>query len=77
MNMYYEELYNDEIEKYYLMALMDLAAGSTEKELENAIKLYETLENYEACAGILKAINENKYYNYDYIRTKKNNKGRD
>ena len=59
------------------MALMDLASGSKKEELENAIKLYEALENYEACAGILKAINENKYYNYDYIRIKKNNKGRD
>lgn len=77
MNMYYEEPYNDEIEKYYLMALMDLAAGSTTEELENAIKLYETLEIYEACAGILKAINENKYYNYDNFRIKKNNKRRD
>ena len=68
---------NEEIEKYYLMALMDLAAGSGANELENAIKLYETLENYEACAGILKAINENKYYKYDNIRIKKYNKGRD
>ena len=68
---------NEEIEKYYLMALMDLASGSNEDELENAIKLYEALENYEACAGILKAINENKYYKYDYIRIKKYNKNRD
>ena len=59
------------------MALMDLAAGASQEELENAIKLYETLENYEACAGILKAINENKYYKYDHIRIKKYNKGRD
>jgi len=73
--MSYEELFSDEIEKYYLMALMDLAAGASEGELENAIKLYETLENYEACAGILKAINENKYY--DNIRIKKNNKKSD
>lgn len=75
MNMYYEEPFNDEIEKYYLMALMDLASGSTLEELERAIKLYETLENYEACAGILKAINENKYY--DYKRINKYNKRRD
>lgn len=75
MSMYYEEPFNDEIEKYYLMALMDLAAGSTIEELEKAIKLYEVLENYEACAGILKAINENKYY--DYTRTNKYNKRRD
>jgi hypothetical protein len=73
--MSYEERFSDEIERYYLMALMDLAAGASTEELENAIKLYETLENYEACAGILKALNENKYY--DNIRIKKNNKKSD
>jgi len=73
--MSYEELFSDQIERYYLMALMDLAAGASTEELENAIKLYETLENYEACAGILKALNENKYY--DNIRIKKNNKKSD
>ena len=52
----------EEIDSYYLMALIDLASGSTKDELERAIKLYEALENYEACAGILKAINEYKYY---------------
>ena len=54
------------------MALMDLASGASLDELERAIKLYEVLENYEACAGILKAINENKYY--DYRGFKRNNK---
>lgn len=73
--MSYEERFSDEIERYYLMALMDLAAGASTEELENAIKLYETLENYEACAGIVKALNENKYY--DNIRIKKNNKKSD
>ncbi len=66
---------DEQIEKYYLMALMDLASGASVDELERAIKLYEVLENYEACAGILKAINENKYY--DYGRIKKYNKRRD
>lgn len=66
---------DEQIEKYYLMALMDLASGASLDELERAIKLYEVLENYEACAGILKAINENKYY--DYGRIKKYNKRRD
>lgn len=66
---------DEQIDKYYLMALMDLASGASVDELERAIKLYEVLENYEACAGILKAINENKYY--DYGRIKKYNKRRD
>jgi len=70
--MCYVERLNEDIERYYLMALMDLASGASIDELEKAIKLYEVLENYEACAGILKAINENKYYDHD--RFKKYNK---
>lgn len=73
--MCYVERLNEDIERYYLMALMDLASGASIDELEKAIKLYEVLENYEACAGILKAINENKYYDHD--RFKKYNKRRD
>lgn len=73
--MCYVEPFNEEVEKYYLMALMDLASGASIDELQKAIKLYEVLENYEACAGILKAINESKYY--DYYRPKKYNKRRD
>lgn len=75
MNMCYVERLNEDIERYYLMALMDLASGASIDELQKAIKLYEVLENYEACAGILKAINESKYY--DYYRPKKYNKRRD
>ena len=66
---------DEEIDRYYLMALMDLASGASVDELERAIKLYEILENYEACAGIFKAITENKYY--DHERFKKYNKRRD
>ena len=66
---------DEEIDRYYLMALMDLASGASVDELERAIKLYEILENYEACAGILNPINENKYY--DHERFKKYNKRRD
>jgi hypothetical protein len=40
------------------MALNDLANGSPIDELEKAIHYYEVLEDYEACAGIKKAINE-------------------
>ncbi len=40
------------------MALNDLANGSPIDELEKAIHYYEVLEDYEACAGIQKAINE-------------------
>ena len=40
------------------MALNDLANGSPIDELEKAIHYYEVLEDYVACAGIQKAINE-------------------
>ena len=48
----------DTIEEFYLLALMDIANGRSITELEEAINLYEEAEEYEACAGILKAIHE-------------------
>lgn len=52
---------NNTIKEYYLLALVDLVDGSPVKELEEAIKVYEKLEAYEACAGIQKAIKESEY----------------
>ena len=46
------------IEEFYLLALVDIVNGKDINELEETIKLYEEEEQYEACAGILKAINE-------------------
>ena len=46
------------INEFYLMALTDLANGSPIDELEKAIHYYEVLEDYEACAGIQRAIDE-------------------
>jgi hypothetical protein len=43
------------------MALYDIEKGYSIKELEDTLRLYEDLEEYEGCAGILKAINEIKY----------------
>jgi len=51
----------DEIYKFYRIALLDLAEGVSIDELEIYLDMYEAEENYEACAGILKAINEAKY----------------
>lgn len=48
----------DIIEEFYLLALMDITNGRSIAELEEAINLYEEAEEYEACAGILKAIHE-------------------
>lgn len=47
--------------EYYFLAINDIKNGSSIKELEEAIKIYERTEEFEACAGILKAINEVKY----------------
>ena len=47
--------------EFYFLALTDIRNGSSIQELEEAIKIYEASQEYEACAGILKAINEVKY----------------
>ena len=49
------------IEEFYLLALVDIVNGKDINELEETIKLYEEEEQYEACAGILKAIHESGY----------------
>ena len=51
----------DIILEYYFLAINDIKNGASIKELEEAIKIYERTEEFEACAGILKAINEVKY----------------
>jgi len=49
------------VEEFYLLALVDITNGKDIAELEEAIDLYEEAEEYEACAGILKAIHESGY----------------
>jgi len=49
------------IQEFYLLALVDITNGKDIAELEEAIDLYEEAEEYEACAGILKAIHESGY----------------
>lgn len=51
----------DTMLEYYFLALNDIRNGSSIQELEEALKIYESSEEFEACAGILKAINEIKY----------------
>ena len=55
------KLDKDIIEEFYNLALLDIANGRSITELEEAIDLYEQAEEYEACAGILKAIHESGY----------------
>jgi DNA-binding transcriptional MerR regulator len=63
---------NKEIYKFYKIALLDLEEGVSLEELELYLKMYEEEENYEACAGILKAINETKYDTIQNIKERKN-----
>lgn len=51
---------HDEISKFYHLAMRDIIQGEPIGELLKAIRVYEELENYEACAGIHKAIKEAK-----------------
>ena len=46
------------LDEFYLLTLIDISNGADIRELEKVIKKYEKAENYEACAGILKAIHE-------------------
>jgi len=60
------------VEEFYLLTLLDIKEGVSIQELEDIIQLYEDVEDYEACAGILKAINETKYDTINNIKEKKN-----
>lgn len=59
---------HDEILEYYYLAMRDLQDGAPIQELESALKMYEELEEFEKCAGILKAINEAKYMTIKNIK---------
>ena len=65
------------IEEFYLLALVDIANGRGLQELEEAIELYEQAEEYEACAGILKAIHESGYMTIKDIINKLEDEQRD
>jgi hypothetical protein len=47
-----------QIKEFYLMALLDISNGASYEEMYNTMKMYEQHEEYEACAGIQKAIIE-------------------
>lgn len=53
---------------FYKLALLDLRDGTPVSELERAVDFYESIENYEACAGIIKAINEAQYLTIENIK---------
>ena len=49
------------VTEFYLLALVDITNGKDIAELEEAIDMYAEAEEFEACAGILKAIHESGY----------------
>ena len=51
------------VKEYYLLALIDFRNGLSIEEMNKTLKMFEDLEDYEACAGILKAIKEIEYDN--------------
>jgi len=61
----------DIIEEFYLLTLLDIREGVSIQELEDIIQLYEDVEDYEACAGILKAINETRHDTITNINEKR------
>ena len=62
----------DIIQEYYYLTLLDIREGVPLDELEEIIQLYEEVEDYEACAGILKAIKETRYDTINNITKRKN-----
>ncbi len=56
------------VDEYYVAAIMDFCEGVKIDELKEILCLYEDDENYEACAGIKKAIEGLE----DVIKTYKN-----
>lgn len=44
------------VDEYYIAAITDFCDGVSLRELKDILQLYEDEGNYEACAGIKKAI---------------------
>ena len=61
------------INDFYLMALYDLEQGYTVDDLQETLRLYEEVQEFEGCAGILKAIEETKYDTIINIKEKQRN----
>ena len=53
---------------YYYLTILSLLEGISVYELDLELKFQEKLENYEACAGIKKAIDEADYKTYKELK---------
>jgi hypothetical protein len=51
------------VDSYYRSAKNDLNCGICISEINASLAFFEEIENYEACEGILRAINEYKLNN--------------
>ena len=58
------------VDEFYLMALHDIADGASIDDLKKAMMYYEAIEDYEACAGIKKALDQVRTQTIQAIKTK-------
>jgi len=65
-----EELssFQEEEMLYYYLTIMSLLEGVSIYELDLELKMQERLENYEACSGIKKAMDEAEYRTYSELK---------
>tara|TARA_E500000318_G_scaffold105659_1_gene112805 strand:- start:1071 stop:1232 length:162 start_codon:yes stop_codon:yes gene_type:complete len=49
---------NRKAKEYYLIALIDIQNGNPKQRMLEVLQYYSDLEEYEACQGIKKAIDE-------------------
>ena len=60
--------FNQEEGLYYYLTIMSLLDGVSVYELGLEIKFQEKLENYEACSGIKRAMDEADYKTYSELK---------
>lgn len=53
---------------YYYLTIMSLLDGVSIDDLGLELKMQERLENYEACSGIKKAMDEAEYRTYSELK---------
>ena len=64
----------DRIKEFFHLTLIDISEGASLEELHMILKMYEEEEDFEACAGILKAINTTKYQTIQNINDTTNDR---
>ena len=67
MSTYEDTKFKEISLQYYYHCLLDIMAGVPFDDLEDAVVYYEEKENYAACAGIVKALNECENYTLNQL----------